>query len=136
MNTKLIMTTSATMLGATGVILTFASDIVLQTLHIDTNPTSILLGQVIGGLYFGYSMLNWMTKASLIGGIYNRPVAIANFAHFFIAGLAITNTLIANSILPTVLWMACAVFLVLRLLFICILFRHPIESTSQKYILR
>src|SRR5690606_27894792 len=108
-----------------------ASDIVLQTLHIDTNPTSILLGQVIGGLYFGYSMLNWMTKGSLIGGIYNRPVAIANFAHFFIAGLAIMKTLIANPKLPKVLWMAGAVYLVLGLLFIRILFRHPIESTTE-----
>jgi hypothetical protein len=132
MNTKLIMTISSIMLGATGVILTFGPDIVLRNLNIDTNPTSILLGQVMGGLYFGYSMLNWMTKESLIGGIYNRPVAIANFTHFLIAGLSIIKRLISNPGLPKTLWVAGAVYLVFALLFILILFRHPINSTTDK----
>jgi hypothetical protein len=132
MNTKIIMTISSIILGATGVILTFAPDMVLRNLNIDTNPTSILLGQVIGGLYFGYSMLNWMTKESLIGGIYNRPVAIANFTHFLIAGLSIIKRLISDPGLPKALWVAGAVYLVFGLLFILILFRHPINSTTDK----
>ncbi len=126
------MTISSIILGATGVILTFAPDMVLRNLNIDTNPTSILLGQVIGGLYFGYSMLNWMTKESLIGGIYNRPVAIANFTHFLIAGLSIIKRLISDPGLPKALWVAGAVYLVFGLLFILILFRHPINSTTDK----
>jgi len=132
MNTKIIMTISSIILGATGIILTFAPDIVLTNLNIETNQTSLLLGQVIGGLYFGYSMLNWMTKESLIGGIYNRPIAIANFTHFLIAGLAIGKKLISNPGLPKSLWTAGAVYAVLGLLFIIILFRHPINSTSNK----
>jgi hypothetical protein len=132
MNTKLIMTISSIILGATGIILTFAPDIVLTNLNIDTNPTSILLGQVIGGLYFGYSMLNWMTKESLIGGIYNRPVAVANFNHFLIARLSIIKRLISNPGLPIALWVAGAVYLVFGFLFILILFRHPINSTTDK----
>jgi hypothetical protein len=132
MNTKIIMTLSSIILGATGIILTFAPDIVLHNLNIDTNPTSLLLGQVIGGLYFGYSMLNWMTKESLIGGIYNRPIAIANVAHFFIAGLAIIKRLLSDPGLPKALWTAGAGYAVLGLLFIIILFRHPINSVTDK----
>lgn len=126
------MTITSIILGAAGIILTFAPDIVMGNLSIDNNQASLLLGQVIGGLYFGYSMLNWMTKESLIGGIYNRPIAIANFTHFLIAGLAITKGLISNPALPIALWAAGVVCAVLGLLFIIILFRHPINSTSDK----
>jgi hypothetical protein len=132
MNTKIIMTICSIILGATGVILSFAPDLVLRNLDLDVNPTSVLLGQVLGGLYFGYSMLNWMTKESLIGGIYNRPVAIANFTHFMIAGLAIIKKLISHPELPKAIWAAGAVYLVFGLLFILILFRHPINSTTEK----
>ena len=126
------MTISAIILGATGILLTFAPDIVMTYLNIDSNQTSLLLGQAIGGLYCGYGMLNWMTKESLIGGIYNRPIAIANFSHFLIVGLAIGKGLISNPGLPKGLWVAGGVYAVLGLLFIIILFRHPIKSTSDK----
>lgn len=132
MNTKILMTTSSIILGATGIMLTFAPDIVLSNLNVDTNQTALLLVQVMGGMYFGYSMLNWMTKESLIGGIYNRPIAIANFTHFLIAGLAIGKRLISNPSLPKALWATGAVYAILGLLFIMILFRHPINSTIEK----
>ena len=124
------MTFASIILGATGTVLIFASDIVLGNLSIEVNQTSLLLGQVIGALYFGYSMLNWMTKESLIGGIYNRPIAVANFTHFLIAGLAIVKALISNPQLPKILWAAGAAYVVLGLLFMIILFRHPIKSNE------
>jgi len=132
MNTKIVMTISSLIMGATGLILTFAPDIVMGSLNIETNQTSILLGQVIGALYFGYSMLNWMTKEGLIGGIYKRPIAIANSSHFLIAGLAIVKSLLSNPGLPRAIWTAGLVYTVLGLLFIIILFRHPINSTDDK----
>lgn len=131
MNTKLVMTFASIIMGATGAILIFASDVVLGNLAIEINQTSLLLGQVIGALYFGYSMLNWMTKESLIGGIYNRPIAVANFTHFLIAGLAITKALVSNPELPKILWAAGAAYVVLGLLFMIILFRHPVKSKSD-----
>jgi len=32
----------------------------------------------------GFSILNWMSKASLIGGIYNKPLLIGNLLHFLL----------------------------------------------------
>jgi len=131
MNTKIIMTVASIILGTVGIFLTFAPDVVMNNLKIEPNPTSILLGQVIGGLYFGFSMLNWMTKESLIGGIYNRPVAVANVSHFLIVGLAFSKGLISNSGLPKILWAVGVVYVVLGVLFVVILFRHPIPASSQ-----
>ena len=132
MNTKLIMTISSIILGATGITLTFAPDTVLLHLDMDTNPTSLLLAQVMGGLYFANSMLNWMAKGSLIGGIYNRPVAVANFTHFLIGGLSIIKRLISDPGLSKALWVAGGVYVILGLLFVIILFRHPVQTTADK----
>jgi len=125
MNTKIVMSVSAIILGALGIFLTFAPNLVLNNLGVEPNQVLILLVQIIGGLYVGYAMLNWMTKESLIGGIYNRPIAIANFTHFLIVGLAINKALISNSSLPIVLWLTGIIYIVLGLLFALILFRHP-----------
>jgi hypothetical protein len=128
MNTKIIMTGTSFILGLAGILITFTPDTVLSSLNIEENRASVLMVQIIGGLYFGYGMLNWMVKGSLIGGIYNRPIAVANISHFSIAGLAILKGLKSNPELPVILWATGAVYLLLGLLFAIILFRHPINS--------
>jgi hypothetical protein len=130
MNTKLVMTFTALVLGATGILLTFAPDLALNLLLDDITPTAMLLAQVLGGLYFSYAMLNWMTKESLIGGIYNRPVAVANLTHFIIAGLALVKGLLAHPELPKALWIAGGIYTVLGVLFTIIMFRHPVKSSD------
>ncbi len=131
MNTKIVMTTSSLILGATGILLTFSPDLLLRSLNIEINHTSSLLVQVIGGLYLGFCMLNWMTKYSLIGGIYNRPMVIANFTHFLIAGLAIDKSLLSNPGLPKPLWIAGVVYTTLGCLFIILMFRHPVNTNKE-----
>ena len=82
MNTKLLMSLSAVVMGITGIILTFfPQEFVSFFKMADTN---IILLQVLGGLYFSFAMLNWAAKANLTGGIYSRPVTIGNFSHFVI----------------------------------------------------
>jgi len=126
------MAVSSIILGASGIVLIFTPDIAITYLNIDLNRISILLGQIIGGLYFAFSMLNWMAKGSLIGGIYNRPITVANLTHFLIVGLALTKGLISNPDLPYILWGASLIYIVLGLLFGIMLFRHPINSTGEK----
>jgi len=72
-------------------------------------------------------MLNWMTKESLIGGIYNRPIAVANLTHFFIVGLAMIKLFISSSSLPLVMWFAGIIYIALALLYVVILFSHPVK---------
>jgi len=91
----------------------------------------VLLVQILGALYFAFGMLNWMSKASLIGGIYNRPIAVANFSHFFIAGLALIKSIISNSDLPLIFLVIGIVYLIFALLFGLILFKHPIVEKNN-----
>lgn len=131
MNTKKIMTLSALILGIVGIVLTFVPEIMLSYLNLETNNTALFLMQILGALYFAFGMLNWMSKAGLIGGIYNRPIAVANFTHFLIAGIALTKGLISNPDLQYSLWMAGIIYMVFALLFGIILFRHPISENMN-----
>ena len=130
MNTKIIMTASAIILGITGIVLTFIPDEIIDYLSLEMNKTLLSLMQILGALYFAFGMLNWMTKTSLIGGIYNRPIAVANFTHFLIAGLALTKGLISNPSLPYIIWIIGIIYLVFAISFGVILFRHPISETK------
>lgn len=64
----------------------------------DSHPSdfSVLLVSLLGALYLGFALLNWMARANLIGGIYSRPVAIGNFVHFFAATIVLIKQLVAG----------------------------------------
>lgn len=132
MNTKIVMTSSALTLGTVGVILTFIPETTLNLLTINSNETALFMMQIVGALFFAFGMLNWMTKSSIIGGIYNRPIAVANLTHFLIAGLALSKGLFANPKLPFMIWVIGGVYFVFMILFGIILFRHPTTETKLK----
>ena len=132
MNTKIVMTASALLLGLSGIILTFMPMEVLSYLHVDTSKSAQILMQILGALYFAFAMLNWMTKTSLIGGIYNRPIAVANFTHFTIAGLALIKGLFSSSDLQNPMWIMAIIYAVFAIAFGIILFRHPLPKADSE----
>ena len=89
MKTKFLMISSSIFLGILGITLSFIPDEIISGLSEVPNPISILLLQLLGAIYLGFAMLNWMAKGTLIGGVYNKPIAIGNFMHFTIGGLAL-----------------------------------------------
>lgn len=130
MKPKYLMTASAITLGGAGIILTFIPEEVLTSCRLEATKPLQLLVQIIGALYFGFGMLNWMTKSSLIGGIYNRPIAVANFTHFLIAGLALVKGIISIPDLPIIIWVAGILYSIFAVLFGFILFRHPVSDKN------
>ena len=87
MNTKTLMIISAIFLAVNGFGFTFFPNEIAGLLINDDNYIFILILQILGALYLGFSILNWMSKASLIGGIYNKPILIGNLLHFFTASM-------------------------------------------------
>lgn len=128
MNTKIIMTTSAVLLGTAGIILTFLPIEIIEFLDMEASKPLEVLLQILGALYFAFGMLNWMTKSSLIGGIYNRPIAVANFSHFMIGGLALVKAGFSNVELPMIIWVLAIVYAIFGLVFGAVLFRHPVND--------
>lgn len=119
------MTTSAFFMGILGIVFTFLPAEVLQTFNIKINESLQLTIQILGALYFAFGMLNWTAKTSHIGGIYNRPIAIANFAHFMIGGLALVKAFISTPHFLSAFWIMAIVYLIFAVVFGVLLFRHP-----------
>ena len=94
------MTISAVFLLGAGMACTFLPDALPDYMGLENAAPAPWIIQVIGGLYFGFGMLNWMARSTRIGGIYNRPIAIANFSHFFISGIALLKAFSRMEHLP------------------------------------
>ena len=95
MNTKIVMTTSAVFLAAMGILLSFLPNEIVDYLNIESNMLTILLLKLLSALYLGFGFLNWTAKGTLIGGIYNKPIAIGNLIHFGVGAIALVK-IVAN----------------------------------------
>jgi len=122
---KTILGSSALLLAFAGLGLTFFPDELAQSLDLPDLTAVTLLIQVIGAMYFGFAMLNWMSRRSLIGGIYNRPIAIANMTHFMMVGIALTKLMVSQVQLPQIFWLITVIYVVYALIFGWLLFKTP-----------
>tara|TARA_B100001094_G_C17798418_1_gene607882 strand:- start:198 stop:596 length:399 start_codon:yes stop_codon:yes gene_type:complete len=86
--TKPLMIISAIFLAVNGFGFSFFPNEIYVLFNNDINSLFILILQVLGALYLGFSYMNWMSKNSLIGGIYNKPLLIGNMLHFLTASIA------------------------------------------------
>ena len=89
MNTKTLMIATVAYLGVVGFGLTFLPQEIITFFGAETNQTLVLVLQIMGALYLGFGMMNWMSKNSMIGGIYNRPLVLGNFLHFLVSAFAL-----------------------------------------------
>src|SRR5215207_8274850 len=124
MNTKLLMTSSSLILALAGMFALFAPDVLLALLPVPfvnpllgmpiANPLPVLV-QLMGALYFSMAMMNWTAKDSAIGGIYARPVSIANFSHFLIGTLLLAKVVLSSgfNLAITLLLVVYAIFAIL-----------------------
>jgi len=92
MNTKILMVLSVVVLWFLGLVFSFIPSELMKYLNIDLNGINILLLQILGALYLGFAILNWMLRKTTIGWIYNRPLMIANLMHFAMSAIAILKS--------------------------------------------
>ncbi|MED3576116.1 multidrug DMT transporter permease [Cytobacillus praedii] len=93
MKTKWLLSSSAVMMGLLGLAGTFIPEEISVILGLDPSPITLILLQIIGGLYLGFAMLNWFTRSARIGGIYNKPVVLGNLIHFIVVLFAVIRQL-------------------------------------------
>ena len=125
--TQVLMSTSAILLATFGIGATFLPQEILQWLGATPSAALSQLVQLAGALYLGFAVLNWMLRHQLIGGIYNRPVVLANLLHFVSAAIGLVKT-ITSAPEAQVLWPAALTYGIFALAFGAVLFRHPVRS--------
>lgn len=121
MNTRILLSVSAVVMGAAGIAGSFAPHEILRAAGIAPAGMLPLLVQLLAAMLFAFAMVNWMARGSLIGGIYNRPVAIGNLTHFTIGALALLKATMAGqgNVVLTAVYAAFAVA------FAMVFFRSP-----------
>ena len=130
MHTKILMTSSSVFMGLLGIAALFFPGEILQALNQNETIISSLLVQMAGTLLFAFAMLNWMSRLNVIGGIYNRPVAIGNFTHFMVGAIFLIKT-VAAGLNYTSVFILCAVYIVFAIWFGKIFFTHPVTENDK-----
>jgi hypothetical protein len=93
---KRIMTISSLLLALAGAACLFMPAELGAAFGTAASAIQVALLQVTGAMYLGFAMANWMARTLPIGGIYGRPVSMANFAHFFIGAMALLKYAMSN----------------------------------------
>ena len=129
MNTRLLMGLSAAFMGVFGLVASFLPQEVLSAFGVPPVTVLVVLTQVTGALYLGFAMLNWMARGILIGGIYSRPVALANFLHFAVVAVTLFKAMLAlnmTSIIAITL-----IYAIFATWFALVLFTHPARTGDK-----
>jgi hypothetical protein len=124
MNSRLVMTASAIFMALAGLAATFLPQEILASLGESRSSALPLAVQILGALYIAFAMLDWMAKESVMGGIYNRPIAMGNLLHFMVGALALAKAALAGQRNAIVLALA-VVYAIFALAFASIVFGSP-----------
>lgn len=107
-----------------GVVLVFAPQETAAFFFAEGGAPPVLLS-LVGAALFGFGQLNWMTRQQPLGGIYGRPVVMANLGHFVVGGLAL-----ARAATTPVLWGVATFYLAGAVFYGALLFTSPKGSAA------
>lgn len=93
--------------------------------------TPALAFSLLGAALFGLGMMDWLTRRAPIGGIYGRPVLMANLVHFVIGGLALLRAGL-DGVGTGWLWALCAVYLGGAAFYGALLFTSPRPEQTKR----
>ena len=129
LNSKYIMIFSAFSLGIIGILLLFLPQEFIAAIQIKGSIELEIILQILGSVYLGFAILNWNSRFKIIGGIYSRPLVLANFTHSFIAAITLLKNYshFQNSIVYLTLT---AIYFLSSVLFAKLMFTHPSKHSQ------
>ena len=107
--TRVLLIMSAVFLAILGLGASFLPQEILAYLGAPRQGALPVLVQILGAHYLAFALLNWMAKDSLFGGIYSRPAAMGNFAHFVIGTIVLIKGAVGGQT-PGSIWIACGCY--------------------------
>ena len=125
MKTKLLMTSSALFCGIIGILLLFLPNEIAEYLNVEPAIITILFLKILSALYLGFGILNWTVKGSLIGGIYNRPIALGNLLHFVVGSIELVKVISNIQIHREIIIFLTALYIIFGVLFAYVLKNNP-----------
>lgn len=121
---SLLLTASAVAYFVVSLAAIFAGDELLRFGGAAGTALELALIQLLGAALFSLAMVNWLNRYSRIGGIYGRPLVMANLANSAISALMLVH-LWRSFGFSTPLAAALGFYALLALAFGAQLFREP-----------
>lgn len=119
---------SAAVLLFGGLALLFAPDVLLPALVPGFPPTGAWVGQLLAAAWLGIATLNWLQRGAILGGIYGRPIVLANLVLYFVTALSAVRALPSAG--PRV-WLVAGPAAGLAIVYGVLLVRGPFEPRSE-----
>ncbi len=132
MNTKIVMTASSLFLALIGILLSFMPNEIANYLSVESNIITILFFNIMSALYLGFGILNWMAKGTLIGGIYNRPIAIGNLMHFGVGVIGLVKIVSNIQTHSEIIISLTILYAIFAILFAYVFRTNPIKTEKKK----
>lgn len=126
---RFLMASSALALCIAGIAASFLPREILAEVGVAPTPPVPLLVQLLGALFLGFAILNWLAKEMVVGGVYGRPVVVGNLGHFVIGTLTLLRAAAGGDSLA--LWAATGVYAGFAIWFGLVLFSHPSELDAR-----
>jgi hypothetical protein len=88
---SLLLASSAAVHFAAAIGLLFAPEEILAWAGAPPSTLDSALLQLLGSASLGFAMLDWMQRHSIVGGLFGRPVVVANLAYAGSAALVLAH---------------------------------------------
>jgi hypothetical protein len=128
MNTRLLMTASAAFLAVCGLAALFLPQELLAHAGGAPEKTLVVLVQLLASLLLSFALMNWMQRTSVIGGIYNRSLALGNLMHFTVGALSLVRAAAHHHPLEVIV--AAAVYGLFAVAFASLVFGRGLPPSS------
>lgn len=128
MYTKILMTSSSIFLAIIGILLSFLPNEIVDYLNVQPNIITLLFLKILSALYLGFGILNWMAKGTLIGGIYNRPIAIGNLMHFGVGAIALVKIISNIQTHSEIIISLTVAYMIFAILFVFVFKTNPTKT--------
>ncbi len=92
--TRLLMSLGAAFLAGLGVAALFAPQELAAYAGATPDAFTTTVTQLAGAAWLAFALVNWAARGNMMGGIYGRPIALGNFAHFTIAGIVLAKVVL------------------------------------------
>ncbi|MTI19852.1 hypothetical protein E1176_02335 [Fulvivirga sp. RKSG066] len=125
---KTILSLSGIFSGVLGVAISFLPQEIFSFYNEAPSTIGVLAIKLLGIALIALASVNWLSKDRLIGGIYNRPVALANAMHYSVGSVILLKTMALNSSTPLIV--LSIIYGVFGVAFFKIMFTTPKQVAS------
>lgn len=134
MTTRSIMVATAALFGAVGAAFLFAPLETAAWLGLGTSSDNESTLTLVGALCFAFAFLDWNGRSAIYGGIYGRPIAMANLMAGVFLSLELAQAQwgrpAASGPAQAMGWVVSLLFLAQTVAFVGVIFSRPWVRTE------